>query len=349
MGRKLTYLGLGILITFCVYGQVGKMKTVENFILDLPDAYLVYQPAGDTLQIAAQNNVLSYGSDWERRQVKPYLFHLKHRSWRNFFWKVNTSRREVYLVWGGVFGSIGAQSGSQNYQEVSGEKTELILEVSESAATRPPERFFIRFGRAELFFNPAAGDLRLAAAGTTLSPCNDWESCTLKPFLYEIRLKTWKDFFWKVNTSKKQVWRCSGVPFCQMGGSETLLAIAMRSFRTAFSISRLRTSFSAAESQRLQAIARLVVEGKPLADIIRVSNDFIKQSPGLDSVSAVQSLSDKIKSLENQMETVKNKRQEAMTSFENIDQKANQLFNLLSTVLKNMKDTQSGIIRNLTD
>jgi len=33
--------------------------------------------------------------------------------------------------------------------------------------------------------------------------------------------------------------------------------------------------------------------------------------------------------------------------FESVDQKANQLFNILSTVLKNEKETQGGITRNI--
>ncbi len=38
---------------------------------------------------------------------------------------------------------------------------------------------------------------------------------------------------------------------------------------------------------------------------------------------------------------------EAACAFKNFDQKANQLFNILSTVLKNMKEMESGITRNL--
>jgi hypothetical protein len=38
---------------------------------------------------------------------------------------------------------------------------------------------------------------------------------------------------------------------------------------------------------------------------------------------------------------------ENQTMFENFDQKANQLFNLLSTVIKNMKEMNGGVIRNI--
>lgn len=42
-----------------------------------------------------------------------------------------------------------------------------------------------------------------------------------------------------------------------------------------------------------------------------------------------------------------NRRQEFNTQFENFDQKTNQLFNILSTVLKNEKEMQNGITRNM--
>jgi prefoldin subunit 5 len=54
-----------------------------------------------------------------------------------------------------------------------------------------------------------------------------------------------------------------------------------------------------------------------------------------------------IKKLENDKEEVMNKRQEYQTMFENFDQKTNQLFNILSTVLKSMKEMESGVTRNL--
>jgi hypothetical protein len=61
----------------------------------------------------------------------------------------------------------------------------------------------------------------------------------------------------------------------------------------------------------------------------------------------VEDLSTRIKILENLMEEVKNKRQESQTAFENFDQKVNQLFNMLSNVLKSMKEMEQAIIRNM--
>ena len=46
-------------------------------------------------------------------------------------------------------------------------------------------------------------------------------------------------------------------------------------------------------------------------------------------------------------DSVRNERQEDQTAFENFDQKANQLYNILSTVMKSMKEMQASTIRNI--
>ena len=325
----------------------AKVLQVTNYVLRLPDAYIVYEPSSDVLQIAAQGAVLSYGDGWDRAQLKPYLFHIRHRSWKNHFWKVNTGRKEVYLVWGGVFGRIGTRPGSPPAQEVEGDRENITVDVIGGARDQAPDRFLIRFAQAELFFDPGSRDLRLAAAGSTLSPCDDWEACPLKDYLFHIRLKTWKAFHWKVNTSRMAAWTTTGGEFCKLGGEDNELALTMDSFQRPYSLARLRVALGAAEKARLQTLAGMIEGGRPIAEINKAAAEFVHAFPGVDPEAAVESIAKQIKGLEAKMEEVKNKRQEATTAFENFDQKANQLFNILSTVLKNMKETQSGLARNI--
>jgi len=320
---------------------------VTNYVLRLPDAYIVYEPARDVFQIAALGAVLSYGDGWERVQVKPYLFHIRHKSWGNHFWKVNTSRKEAYLVWGGVFGRIGTNPGATPAREVDGDREDIMVEVVGGSPDDVPERFLVHFAEADLYFDPGARDLRLAAAGMTLSPCDDWEACSLKDYLFHVRLKTWKDFYWKINTDRMAAWRTTGGVFCELGGEDKDLALTMASFQRPFSMARLRTALAAGETARLREIAKMIEAGRPIAEINKSSADFIRDFPGIEPESAVSAIAKEIKGVEAAMESLRNKRQEHQTSFENVDQKANQLFNTLSTVMKTMKEMQSGISRNI--
>ena len=320
---------------------------ITNYVLRLPDAYIVYEPAKDVFQIAALGAVLSYGDGWERRQVKPYLFHIRHRSWKNHFWKINISRKEVHLVWGGVFGHTWSKPWPAKSVEADGEREDITLEVIGGSGDQVPQRFFIRFGEADLIFDPAARDLRLAAAGMTLSPCDDWEACSLKDYLFHVRLKTWKGFYWKVNTGRMGVWKTTGGDFCKLGGEDKELAVTMKSFQRPFSLARLRTALAAAEKARLRAIADMIEAGRPVAEINKASVEFVRMFPGVDVDAAVAAIAKDIKNLDAAMEELRNRREEFQTSFENFDQKANQLFNILSTIMKNMKEEQAGIARNI--
>ena len=58
-------------------------------------------------------------------------------------------------------------------------------------------------------------------------------------------------------------------------------------------------------------------------------------------------LKDTSKELESMQETVRNQRQMASTAFQNFDQKANQLYNLLSSVAKAMNEMRMGTVRNM--
>jgi hypothetical protein len=326
---------------------MAKRLQVTNYVLRLPDAYIVYEPAGNVFQIAALGAVLSYGDGWERVQVKPYLFHIRHKSWKDYFWKINTSRKEVYLVWGGVFGRIGTRPGAAPAREVDGDREDIVVEVVGGSRDGLPERFLVHFAEADLYFDPGARDLRLAAAGVTLSPCDDWEACSLKDYLFHVRLKTWKGFFWKINTGRMAAWKTTGGVFCRLGGEDSELALTMESFQRPFSMARLRTSLAAAEKARLREIGKMIEAGRPIAEINMSSADFIRDFPGVEPESAVSAIAREIKGVEASMEELRNKRQEHQTSFENFDQKTNQLFNILSTVMKTMKEMQSGIVRNI--
>ncbi len=54
-----------------------------------------------------------------------------------------------------------------------------------------------------------------------------------------------------------------------------------------------------------------------------------------------------IHELERIQETVRNKRQMSSTSFQNFDQKANHLYNLLSSVMKAINEMRMNTVRNI--
>ena len=58
-------------------------------------------------------------------------------------------------------------------------------------------------------------------------------------------------------------------------------------------------------------------------------------------------LNQALKDVEAMQEQVRNKRQMASTAFQNFDQKANQQYNLLSSIMKAMNEMRMGTVRNM--
>jgi len=340
----------------------SQLRASATCLLQLPELTIVHEPASGIIQIASMGMVLSYGGGWDHRQVKPYLFHLRHQSWKAAFWKVNTSRREVALVWGGLFGGIGPSGKSEVMKEIQGARIGVAVDVAGGSDTCPPDRFFIRIPQAQLYVHTATKLVRLAAAGATLSIGDDWEICQLQPFLYHIRLKTWRGFHWKLNTSRAGVWRTSG-SFCQLGGTDSALDVQVRNVTVEDSLARPRTTFTSSEQDRLRRIARLIASGAPWAAVARECDEFAKISPGTDRHAAVaviatgtaepggrmteKDISQEIAKAKERLRETKEARQEVAVAFENAAQRQAQLFETLSAVLKRMQEADEALVRNL--
>ncbi len=186
----------------------------DRFRVDFPQCSLVYVPASNILQIGASGRVLSTGTDWTVQQVYSYLFHLRLNSWSGFYWMVNTSRREVHRVTNGTFGSIG---GTQT-------KLNIAVETVGGTGGSPPTRFTLQFNDANLIYVRSTRVVQIAAQGNVLSTGHDWQKAEVYSYLIHIRHQSWSDFYWKVNTSRKEIYEQRGGTFGSVsGGTQTLL------------------------------------------------------------------------------------------------------------------------------
>jgi len=201
-----------LLMTFVLVSF--SFASFDRFRVDFPQCTLVYAPSSQTLQISVSGRVLSYGQNWTVRQVYPYLYHLKLNTWSGFYWMVNTSRKEIYRVTGGTFGSVG---GSQTQLSVA-------VDTVGGSGGGVPDRFSLQFSDAYLIYTRASQGIQIAASGTVLSYGQDWQKTEVYPYLIHIRQNNWSGFFWWVNTSRKEIHLQQGGTFGSVvGGTYTLL------------------------------------------------------------------------------------------------------------------------------
>lgn len=201
-------------------GRIGHIPPIgpapQRFFIDFRDCYLVYAHSSNTLQIAAQSNVLSYGGDWDRSQMKPYLYALRLKTWAGFWWKINTSRKEVYQITGVPFGQMG------------GTEKAMPIVVEPQGSPDNPSQFLLRFKNAYLAYDVPAKSIQVIAELIVLSYGGDFEKCNHTTSLYQLRQNVWQGFFWEVNTVEKAAYRVNGGAFCSAAGSKEKLNVSVR-------------------------------------------------------------------------------------------------------------------------
>lgn len=206
------------ILFFILILVLAALTLASSISLKFTDAYLVYVPSSQILQIIAHDKVISYGSEWSVQQVRPYLYHIKLNMWQGFFWKVNTSQKKVFRTTGGEFGTVGGNDTQMN----------VSLEVVGGSANVPPTRFAIRFNDAYLIYTIETQSIQIGAQQTALSYGTDWNKAQVYPYLFHIRLATWKGFYWQVNTSRKELVEVTNGSFGKIsGGTHTKIPIVV--------------------------------------------------------------------------------------------------------------------------
>jgi hypothetical protein len=94
---------------------------------------------------------------------------------------------------------------------------------------------------------------------------------------------------------------------------------------------------------------------KTLVEARRIVDQEVSNTKQIDTVinslkqhqRKVRNIREEMQKIEQEKETVRNKRLMASTAFQNFDQKTNQLYNLLSSVMKAMNEMRMGTVRNM--
>lgn len=81
----------------------------EGFMINFPRTTLVCAPAEGSMFILAGQSVLSRGEGWERCGVNVRLYHLRHQSWPDRYWRVNTALQKSSTVRAGTFCGPGGK------------------------------------------------------------------------------------------------------------------------------------------------------------------------------------------------------------------------------------------------
>ena len=191
----------------------------KRISFEIPDVQLVYQPAGFSLKIVTQGTELSDGQDWRKCSIRPYIHQIKQHTWEDFFWEVDTLDRSVWQVTGIKFCQKGGTA----------KEVKMPVEVTGGSRTTPPLRFTLKLTDTRLEYEPEEGKFKIIAFGNQMVYAPMWRIFRIKSHLYQLKSISWSDFYWEVDTFKKEVRQVSGGNFGQteVGGSVKVLDVKL--------------------------------------------------------------------------------------------------------------------------
>jgi hypothetical protein len=189
----------------------------EFFTVEMPETLLHFEPASYKFEMVCGDVLLSDGKDWKLCRMNPHVYQIKHVTWSDFFWEIDTYERAVWEVRGVDFCKKGGKARDLPIQvEVTG-GTLLIM----------PSHFTLKLERTQIRFEPATKKFALLTYEKPICHLPFWWVCRRESYLYQIRCALWMDFFWQVNTFTKEASQINGGKFCSTEGTASKLPLAV--------------------------------------------------------------------------------------------------------------------------
>jgi len=191
---------------------------VKNFACVMNDTKLIFEPATFNLKIISHGAIISDGKDWRKCAMRPYIYHLLYMGWKDFFWEVNTQDSSVWVIKKGKFCKTGG----------SAREIKLKVSVVGGSQTTKPSKVTLNLSNTKMTYECATRRFEILAYDNQIAYLPFWKACQFKPHLFHFKYTLWEDFFWEVDTFKKQVNHVSGTGICKKKGIRKALSIQVK-------------------------------------------------------------------------------------------------------------------------
>lgn len=185
------------------------------FVMALAETVLHFEPATYGFKIVTHDVILSDGKDWKLCKMKPNVYQIKHVSWSDFFWEIDTYERVVWEIKGVDFCKKGGK----------GRELGIKVNVEGGSLLIPPSRFTLKLTATQLRFEPGSKKFTLSAFDKPIFHLPFWWVCRRESYLYQVRFALWENYFWQIDTFKKEAVSISGGKFCSADGKSSPLPI----------------------------------------------------------------------------------------------------------------------------
>lgn len=179
----------------------------KRLVLELTQTKLVFKPENFGFQLTHNNTFLSDGKDWRKCRIKAHVYQLRHATWKDFHWEIDTVDRSVWRVTGAEFCKTGGKA----------KEIKMKVFVRGGSKTTMPSLVELTMPNTWIEFEPATRKFNVKSYGDQIAYIPFWQTCKLESHLYQFKHVEWKDLYWQVDTYNKNVKQISQGKFCRAG------------------------------------------------------------------------------------------------------------------------------------
>ena len=187
----------------------------KRFVLNLTETSLTYQPRNFGLELTGYGAILSDGRDWQKCRIKIQIHQLRQVEWKDSFWELNTDEQRVWNITGIDFCKKGG----------SAKKLKLKMKVRGDRKGILPASIKLNLPEARLIYEPGTGKFLLENGNFSIAHTASWKVAKVNTQVFHVKYGLWKNFFWEVDTFRKNVRKITGGTFGQPLGTATALEI----------------------------------------------------------------------------------------------------------------------------
>ncbi len=180
-------------------------KEPSKIFISLKDTTLFYIPKTFNLSIRNSGLEISMTKEWRKCQIRPYIYHLKHASWKDFFWEVNTDEKMVWKITGAQFCKKGGKA----------EKLDAKVVPMGGSTKVPPAKFRIIFKETKIVFEPVKKKFSINLGNCNIVYLPFWKMCKTAPLKYHFKYVIWDKDVWEINPLKKEFKKIPIEKFCK--------------------------------------------------------------------------------------------------------------------------------------
>ncbi len=186
---------LGIVMLFASEMPASASK---NIFLNFRPLFL--ECKDNKVHVRIPGGTLSYPEDWRVERLDRGVYKIRYKWWKHSYWKVDLSSRSFYLV----------RQGKEMWS-----KAVKVIVVSE-------ETFTLAFPGGTMVLDPEHLSVQLSTEGVVFSYTQGWRVEKVSDTVFTIKHKRWNDFYWRVDTKKKQVMVVTDAGSMIIGASVTI-------------------------------------------------------------------------------------------------------------------------------